>query len=95
MWEECGVLKVQVHPFSERNLPTAFPSAFEGIPRSLQAPTKLVPLSECMFFTGPRIARNLLNAFMKLEESKDSMTSICMALVLRQVKRTAHLLLSA
>ncbi len=62
---------------------------------SLQAPTKFVPLSERMSFTGPRIARNRLKALIKLDVSNDSISSMCTALTLRQVNITAHLLLCA
>lgn len=62
---------------------------------SLQAPIKLVPLSEWRSFAGPRIEKNLLNAFMKLDVDMDSTSSMCAALVDMHVKSTAHLLLSA
>lgn len=95
MCDECGGLKVHMQPWSDRNCSTAFSSTLEGICRSLQAPMKLVPLSERIRFTGPRIARNLLKALMKLEVSRDSITSIWMALTHRHANSTAHLLLSA
>ncbi|MEE6522432.1 hypothetical protein FKM82_020980 [Ascaphus truei] len=62
---------------------------------SLHAPMKLVPQSERICLTCPLIAKNLLKAFMKLDASIDSMTSMCMARVHIQVKSTAHRLLSA
>ena len=60
-----------------------------------QAPMKLVPQSERICLAGPRRAKNLLRAFMKVEESMLSISSMCMARVLIQVKRMAHLLLWA
>ena len=62
---------------------------------SLQAPTKLVPLSERRSLAGPRTAKNLLSALMKLSVVMDSMSSRWTALVDMQVKITAQRLLSA
>ncbi|MEE6499662.1 hypothetical protein FKM82_025183 [Ascaphus truei] len=66
-----------------------------SICNSLHAPTKLVPQSERICLTGPLTAKNLLRAFMKLEASIDSITSMCIARILMQVKSTAHRLLFA
>lgn len=60
MCDKCGGLNVHMQPWSDRNCFTAFSSTLEVICKSLQAPVKLVPLSERICFTGPRIARNLL-----------------------------------
>lgn len=49
---------------------------FEGILKSLQAQTKFVPRSERICLTGPRTARKRLSALMKLDVSRDSITSI-------------------
>ena len=62
---------------------------------SFRAPTKLVPQSEQNCTAGPRKARNLRKALMKHETSIDSITSIWIALVVRQVKSTAQRLLLA
>lgn len=58
-------------------------------------PTKLVPQSERSCTAGPRKARKLRKALVKLEASIDSITSIWIALVVRQVKSTAQRLLLA
>ena len=55
---------------------------------SFRAPTKLVPHGEQSCTAGPRKARNLHKALTKHEASIDSITSIWIALVVRQVKRT-------
>lgn len=62
---------------------------------SFRAPTKLVPESEGNCTAGPRKARNLRKALMIHEASIDSITSIWIALVVRQVKSTAQRLLLA
>lgn len=62
---------------------------------SLQAPTKFVPLSERSSFAGPQIEKNLLKALIKLDVDMASSSSMCTARVDKQVKRTAHHLLSA
>ena len=62
---------------------------------SFRAPTKLVPESEGNCTAGPRKARNLRKALMKHEASIDSITSIRIALVVRQVKSTAQRFLLA
>ena len=62
---------------------------------SFRAPPKLVPQSERSCTAGPRKARNLRKAVMKHEVSIDSITSIWIALVVRQVKSTAQRLLLA
>ena len=56
---------------------------------------KLVPLSERSCVAGPRMARNLRSAFMKLEVSMDSINSMWIALVAKHVKSTAQRLLFA
>ena len=62
---------------------------------SFRAPRKLVPQSEQNCTGGPHKARNLRKALMKHEASIGSITSIWIALVVRQVKSTAqHLLLA-
>lgn len=63
----------------------------KGVFKSLQAPTKLVNKSERICLTGT--ARKRLSALMKLDVSRDSMTSIWTALTLIHVQITAHLLL--
>lgn len=95
MCDEWGGLNVHVQLWSDRNCSSAFSSMLEGICKSLQALMKLVPLSERICFTGPRIAKNLLKALMKLEVFRDSITSMWTALMFRHVNSTAHLLLSA
>ena len=62
---------------------------------SLQAPTKLVPLSERRSLAGPRTAKHLLKALMKLSVVMDSMSSKWTALVDMHVNITAQRLLSA
>ena len=44
------------------------------MPSSLQAPTKLVPLSERRSLAGPRMAKHLLRALMELSVVMDSMS---------------------
>ncbi|KAI4801193.1 hypothetical protein KUCAC02_000118 [Chaenocephalus aceratus] len=56
---------------------------------------KLVPQSDLNCFTGPWMEMNRRNALMKLEDSIDSITSMCMALTLIQLKMTAHRVLLA
>ncbi|MGH0131374.1 UNVERIFIED_CONTAM: hypothetical protein FKN15_045925 [Acipenser sinensis] len=94
--DECGGLNTQVHLRSRRNFSTLVWSGLgESSFISLQAPTKLVPQSDCSCLAGPLMEKNLRNAFMKLEELIDSTTSMWIALVHMQVKSTAHLLLLA
>lgn len=50
-------------------------------PSSLQAPSKVVPVSERRRFDGPQIEKNLLNALIKLSVVTISISSICTALV--------------
>ena len=69
--------------------------SFRHVCSSFHAPTKLVPQYKRSCIAGPCNARNLLNALMKHEVSIDSITSIWMALVDKQVKRTAQRLLLA
>lgn len=83
------------NPVSERYLSTRSVSRFEVIFNSLQAPTKLVPLSERMCLTGPLIEMKRLRALIKLDVSKDSVTSMCTALMHIQVNMTAQRLLLA
>ena len=92
MCEECGGLKTQIHPLSWRKS-----CNFESLAQmlsSFQAPTKFVPLSERRSFAGPRIEKNLLKALIKLDVDMASSSSMCTARVDKQVKRTAHRLLS-
>jgi len=49
-----------------------------------------MPQLERSWMTGPRKARNLRSASMKLEVSTDSINSMWMALVVKQVKTTAQ-----
>lgn len=55
----------------------------------------LVPRSDLRTLEGPRMAKNLLKALIKLEVDMDSITSICTARVPRHVNNTAHRLFSA
>ena len=62
---------------------------------SLHAPMKFVPRSDLSVLMGPLMAVKRLRPLMKLEVVMVSITSMCTALVLRQVKMTAHRLFSA
>lgn len=55
---------------------------------------KFVPLSDWMYSMGPCMDRRHLKALMKLDVDIDSIISRWTALVHRQAKMTAHLLLS-
>ena len=94
--DEWGALKSQSQPSEAKYdwislLSISLSEAWS----SLYALTKLVPQSEQSCITGPHKARNLHNALIKLEESIDSISSMCMALVVRQVNSTAQRLLFA
>lgn len=68
------------------------------MPSSMLAAMKLVPLSDRICLAVPLIAKNLQIcriAFMQLQVSIDSMTSMCTPLVVIHVKSIAHLLLCA
>lgn len=54
------------------------------------APIQLVPRSERNSLTEPRIEINLLRAFMNAEDYISSITSMCMALIVKHVNWTAH-----
>ena len=90
MCEECGGLKVQVHPRSLRYLSMLLTSRLEEGCNSLAAPTKFVPRSERMCLTGPLMAMKRQKALMKQEVSIDSITSIWTALMDRQVNIIAQ-----
>lgn len=99
MCEECGGLNCHVQ-FLLQEKGCTWKEEFSvaswwSIFNSLQAPIKLVPLSEQRSFAGPQIEKNLLNAFMNLDVEIDSTSSMCTDLVDIHVKSTAHLLLSA
>lgn len=93
IWEEWGTLNDHVQPCSCKYPLSSGSSVLMFSSR--HAPMKLVPLSDLKCLTGPRTAKNRLRALIKLEVDIDSMTSRWTALVLRQEKMTAHLLLSA
>ena len=57
----------------------------------LAAPTKFVPMSLIMVFEDSRLATNFITAANHDPVSNDCATSICTALVVRQVKRQHHL----
>lgn len=88
-----GWLKVQEQPGSVRKRTMEAWFRLERILSSRQTQIKLVPLSNPRCLTGPQMARKRLSEFMKLEVSRDSMTSMWTALTAIQVNIKAHLLL--
>ena len=90
-WELWGGLHCHLLPSDRRYLGTALMSDDVSTPpSSLTAPKKLEPQSERNCVTGPRMARNLRRALIKLELSINSITSIWIARVPMHVKRTAQ-----
>lgn len=86
---EWGGLKTHIHPWFRRNVLTALCVRFIELNfSSLQAPIKFVPQSDLNC-----LEKNLWRVLMKLDELKDSTTSIWMALVDIHVNKTTHLLL--
>ena len=57
-------------------------------------PRKLVPPSQNMVATDPRMDSNRLKAWRKLSADKSSSSSMCKALVYKHVNRTPHLLIT-
>ena len=78
-------------PFLRANLCNVFLSnvaiPFES---SLHAPLKLVPLSLYITAGEPRLAANRCNAIMAELVVNECASSKCIALVVKQVKRTPH-----
>jgi hypothetical protein len=62
---------------------------------SLCALTKFVPRSERNCITGPLMAKNRCQALMNVDVSRDSISSMWIALTVKQVKMTAQRLLHA
>ena len=91
-WEACGGLKNKTQPFSAKKFFTDSSSATTlFMPKSLTQPIKFVLRSDMMIFTGPLMAKKLHSALMKLEVLSSSDTSMLTALLVRHVKRIAHL----
>ena len=59
---------------------------------SASAPIKFVPLSQRISLTGPLLQMNRLNAWIKESVSKESATSMCTALLAKQVNNAPYLL---
>ena len=62
---------------------------------SASVPMKLVPLSHCIFLTGPRLQMKRLNVFINESVSKESASSMCTALFAKQVIKAAYLFTTA
>lgn len=77
MWEACGGLKFQLHPCLLRYLCTVL-----SISNSLLAPMKLVPQSDWSCLAGPLRAKKRLRAFIQLDASIDSISSMFFCLCL-------------
>lgn len=92
IWEEWGGLKTEVHLRVQ-----CVCRSGSSVSRlsSLHAPIKFVPRSDLSVLMGPLIAVNCLRPLMKIAVVMVSRTSICTALVLKQVNMAAHRLLSA
>ena len=96
LWEEWGELNLHTIPLFWRNLWIWESSTFIVFnPSSLAPHTKFEPLSERSKINVPLMDINLRSAFMNEEEDISSISSICTALIDRQVNNTAHLLLLA
>ena len=97
VWEACGVLKTHLHSLELRYDYTdfwliSFRASWSS--NSLCVPTKLVRQSEWVYSTCPLIAMNRRRAFIN-QMSILSISSMWIALVEKQVKRSAHRLLLA
>lgn len=77
MLEACGGLKFQLHPCLLRYLCTVL-----SISNFLLPPMKLVPQSDWSCLTGPLRAKKCLRAFIQLDASIDSISSMWTALEL-------------
>lgn len=96
MCEECGGLKIHVEPLLYRKSFTGLSSTLTlSIFKPSVEPIKLVPRSDQNSVTLPLIAMKRRSALIKDDVLSYSMTSICMALELRQVKRIDQRLLLA
>lgn len=87
--EWCG-LRMHTEPFWSRY---CFILSLILTPKSSKEPIKLVPLSERYNFPLPRMLVNRLHALIKEELLNSSITSMCTAREVKQVKSTAQRLL--
>lgn len=75
MWDTWGGLKTHEKPLSAKYFSTDVESILDGIFSSADAPTKFVPLCECICFMGSQMAQDLLlRAFIKQVVSRDTLT---------------------
>ena len=90
-WGAAGGLNFHLIPRWIRcsSIPSLFHAATYSA-NSLSAPTKFVPLSLTIVFGLPLRAINLIIALRQLSVSNLGTTSICTALIVRQVKRQHH-----
>ena len=59
------------------------------------APMKFIPLSQHISLTGPRLQMKHLNAFINESVSKESASSMCTALLAKQVNKAPYLFTTA
>lgn len=77
MWEEWGVLKIQLIPFSFKYCLIGRSSTLIMLMfKSFTDPMKFVPQSECIILTSPLIAQNRLSAFIKHDDVISSSISM-------------------